>query len=70
MIALNDVRATLLQPRNDVIGKLILEDTVAKAQQFIDIPHRLQGQIQAPNIAMEIRNDSNFQRSGLASCRG
>jgi hypothetical protein len=63
MVALNDMRAALLQPRNDFIGKLIFEDTVAEAQQFIDVPHCLQGQIKAQEIAMEIGNDTNFQRS-------
>ena len=64
MIPLNDMRTALLQPRHDFIGELIFEDTVAEAQQLIDIPHCLQGQIKAQEIAMEIRNDPDFQRSG------
>jgi len=37
MVALNDVRVSLLQPRDDVIGELVFENAVSEAQQFIDI---------------------------------
>ena len=62
MIALNDVGASLFQARDDVVGKLILEDAVAEAQQFVDIAHRIERQVEALKIAMQVRNNSNFQQ--------
>jgi hypothetical protein len=67
MIAQDDVRAALFQPGNDIVGKLILENAVAEAQQFIDIAHCLQSQVEALKVAMKIRNDPNFQRRGLTA---
>ena len=61
VVTLNDVRVAFLQSRDNVVRKLIFVDTVAEAQQFIDIPHCLQGQVQALGIAMKVRNDPNFQ---------
>ncbi len=67
MIPGNDVRATLLQPRHHVVGKPILEDTVAEAEQFIDIPHNVKGQVQPLEVAVKIRHDPDFQWSGSVS---
>jgi len=54
------MRLTLLQPSHNRIGKLVFEDAVAEAKQFINVSHCFQGQDQALDITMKIRNDPNF----------
>ena len=54
MVALDDVGATFLQACHDVVGEFILENAVAETQQLIDIPHRLQGQVEALEVAVEV----------------
>ena len=51
---LDDVRPPLPQPRHDLVGKPIFERCSRQAQQFVDIAHRLQGEVEPHKVAVQV----------------
>src|SRR6185312_1988717 len=60
MVALDDMRAALLQQAYHFVRELIFKDRIPEAKQFIDMPHRVKRKLQSAGIAVDVRNDSDF----------
>jgi hypothetical protein len=52
VITLNGVRADLDQSRNYLIREPVLVNSIAKAQDLIDLAHQLERPVEAFDIAM------------------
>jgi hypothetical protein len=65
VIAQDGERVELAQPADDRVGEAILEDAVAETEQRIDRAHDLEGPIEAIDVAMQVRDDTELQQRPL-----
>ena len=71
VIAQDGERVELAQPADHLVREAVLVDAVAETQQRIDRAHRLEGPIEAIDVAMQVGDDAELQRRPLSpsACR-